>query len=131
MCGIFGVIPKAGKLLDRADLNLLIHSARQRGRDSSGLLYKRDWSDIASADRADFDISRLIVDSDRSDSEFLLGHSRLITNSDGDNQPVIGDDIAILHNGIIVNEGAVWNTIDRKPKLKIDTEVILGICEQV
>lgn len=123
-------MPHAGKRLDPADLDLLVQSARQRGRDSSGLLYKRDLSDMASADRADFDISRLITKSDLSDIEFLFGHSRLITNSQDDNQPVVRGDIAVLHNGIVVNDTELWTHCSRSRELDIDTEVIVALCEE-
>jgi hypothetical protein len=56
-----------------------------------------------------------------------MGHSRLITNGLSDNQPVIYEDVAVLHNGIIVNHEAVWERLGRPRKLEIDTEVIAAI----
>jgi len=63
-----------------------------------------------------------------------MGHSRLITNGLTDNQPVVRDDICVLHNGIIVNDEELWLQLNVKRKFQIDTEVIaaiasLHICE--
>jgi hypothetical protein len=56
-----------------------------------------------------------------------LGHSRLITNGLVDNQPVLRDDVCVIHNGIVVNDEAVWNEIDSERRQEIDTEVIAAI----
>ena len=56
MCGIFGVIGTA--TVDMKDLETLALHARQRGRDSSGLVYHANgkyW-----VERADYDIFRLL-----------------------------------------------------------------------
>ena len=104
MCGIFGVISSSPVLKD--DLGVLVKHAQQRGRDSSGLvtLVKSRYQIY----RADYPISRLLSEVQLQTSNLVLGHSRLITNGLGDNQPVVRDDIAVLHNGIVVNDEAIW-----------------------
>jgi glutamine---fructose-6-phosphate transaminase (isomerizing) len=47
-----------------------------------------------------------------------------------DNQPVLYEDVAVLHNGIIVNHEAAWEEIDKPRKLEIDTEVIAAIAAE-
>ena len=56
--------------------------------------------------------------------KIILGHSRLVTNGQSDNQPVTFNNIAVIHNGIIVNHESLWRRIGKKPNLKIDTEII-------
>ena len=56
MCGIFGFIAK--EKVNKNSLMTLVLHARQRGRDSSGLIYK-DHSGYQ-VKRADYDIKRLI-----------------------------------------------------------------------
>ena len=56
-----------------------------------------------------------------------MGHSRLITNGLSDNQPVVYEDVAVLHNGIVVNVDTIWEQIDKPRKLEIDSEVIAAI----
>jgi len=59
-----------------------------------------------------------------------MGHSRLITNGLEDNQPVVRDDVFVLHNGIVVNHEAVWAQLNKKRTLQIDTEVIAAIAAE-
>lgn len=126
MCGIFGFIAKE-KVNHEGLMTLALH-ARQRGRDSSGLIYA-DRSGYQ-VKRADYDIEKLISQVKPFDSAFVLGHSRLITNGLADNQPVVRGGICVIHNGIIVNDAEVWKHIKPARTLEIDSEVIAAITEQ-
>lgn len=123
MCGIFGIISDAPA--NRQDLNRLAGHAEQRGRDSSGLIYFA--GDGYEIHRADFRLPRLIKELNPPPTPAIMGHSRLITNGLSDNQPVTYEDVAVLHNGIIVNHEAIWEGLDRPRKMEIDTEVIAAI----
>lgn len=123
MCGIFGIVSSSPVSED--DLGVLVKQAQQRGRDSSGLLTYGVKG--YQAYRADYPIIRLLKEVRPQSSHFVLGHSRLITNGLGDNQPVVRDGIAVLHNGIVVNDDAIWTEIGKTRALQIDTEVIAGI----
>lgn len=126
MCGIFGFI--AREKVNKESLMTLALHARQRGRDSSGLIYA-DRSGYQ-VKRADYDIKKLISQVKPFDSAFVFGHSRLITNGLSDNQPVVRDGICVIHNGIIVNDAEVWNHIKPTRTLEIDSEVIAAITQQ-
>lgn len=123
MCGIFGLISK--KNIDNGHLSKLAQLARQRGRDSSGLLFYDDGAYLVK--RADYDVKKLLRKVEKIHSNFVMGHSRLITNGLSDNQPVVRDGISVIHNGIIVNDEEVWNNINVKRKFQIDSEVIIGL----
>jgi hypothetical protein len=123
MCGIFGII--ASGPWPKRDLTTLTKHAQQRGRDSSGLFFMRDGG--YQVHRADRPISWLLNRARPYDAKMVIGHSRLITNGLGDNQPVVRDDICVLHNGIVVNHEAVWSQIGKTRALQIDTEVIAAI----
>jgi hypothetical protein len=126
MCGIFGIVSSSTLLRD--DLNRLIRRAEQRGRDSSGLLfYQGDHYEVS---RADYAITRLVKEVEPYRSRIVMGHSRLITNGLTDNQPVVRDNVAVIHNGIIVNHEEIWPHIQQSPALQIDTEVINAIAAQ-
>lgn len=125
MCGIFGIISKAS--VDERSLRLLANHARQRGRDSSGLIYNE--GKVCKVQRADYDIKTLLSKVKPYSSSYVLGHSRLITNGLGDNQPVVRGDILVIHNGIIVNDDAIWGSIESKRLFKIDSEAIAAIAE--
>lgn len=122
MCGIFGFIGPDN--LDSASMKTIVKHAQQRGRDSSGMVIR--GKDSYHAYRADWPIDRLLAHIPALGSLFF-GHSRLVTNGTADNQPVMREQIIVLHNGIIVNHEAVWPLIGKTPELEIDTEVIPAI----
>ena len=123
MCGIFGIF--SNKKINRNHLNKLAKHARQRGRDSSGLMYLKNAS--YHVERADYDIKRLLTKQNSLKTNIVMGHSRLITNGLSDNQPVVRDGMVLIHNGIIVNEQYVWDNVDVKRQFEIDSETILGV----
>ncbi len=126
MCGIFGII--APKAINKNELKLLVKHAKQRGKDSSGLIFfKEDRYEIF---RADYNIDKLLNKVKPYSSSIVLGHSRLITNGLSDNQPVIRDDVFVLHNGIIVNDAEIWKDLSVERKFKIDSEVLAGVTLQ-
>lgn len=104
---------------------MLVKHSQQRGRDSSGLVTFID--DAYHVYRADYPITRLLKEVRPQASHLVLGHSRLITNGLADNQPVVRDGVAVLHNGIVVNDEAIWAEIGKTRAQQIDTEVIAAI----
>ncbi|MDR5609629.1 MULTISPECIES: hypothetical protein [unclassified Arsenophonus] len=126
MCGIFGVISPTS--VDIEKLKFLAEHARQRGRDSSGLIIESSVG--YNIYRADFDIRKLLSKVKFQHTKVALGHSRLITNGLSDNQPVVRNGICVIHNGIIVNDDTVWSMIGKERFHEIDTEVIAAITEK-
>lgn len=126
MCGIFGFIGTRG--LEASELQTLVRHSEQRGRDSSGLVVHRGRS--LNAYRADFPISRLVRKVPIEDSTYYFGHSRLITNGFADNQPVVRDDVCVIHNGIVVNHERLWEDLPRRRDQQIDTEIIAALAAQ-
>jgi glucosamine--fructose-6-phosphate aminotransferase (isomerizing) len=127
MCGIFGVVSANPIELDFfARLGKL---SERRGKDSSGAVYLDNNS--YRAVRADKQFSHLMSDLHIPRSAVAIGHSRLITNGQADNQPVVRDDIAIVHNGIITNDDEYWRVSEQKRLFVIDTEAILGVAVRI
>jgi hypothetical protein len=123
MCGIFGSI----NVNDWNSLEFIIDHSRRRGRDSSGLIGFTNATGRYDCVKADYDIKRL----KRSELELIksstavFGHSRLITDGFLDNQPVIRDNIFVIHNGIITNSESIWQDHPNLVrKLTIDSEII-------
>jgi hypothetical protein len=123
MCGIFGSIFQ--KNTNLSNLKKLIKHSEQRGKDSSGIIYLS--SKTYNIIRSDYEITKLVKEIDFTNSNIILGHSRLITNGLGDNQPVVRNNIAAIHNGIIVNENEIWNSLSVKRLLTIDSETIIAL----
>lgn len=126
MCGIFGTISTS--TVDLKKLSKLAVHSKQRGKDSSGLIFIND--DTYKINRADYDIEKLLSKVKLDKSTIVLGHSRLITNGLGDNQPIVRGKIAAIHNGIILNEDEVWSKLTVKRLLNIDSELIVAITEE-
>lgn len=120
MCGIFGSTVPDG--LDSQSVGTLIKQAEQRGRDSSGLVVHHE--DRYGVFKADFSIEKLLKRAPVKSADVFIGHSRLITNGTSDNQPVVRDGLAVVHNGIIINHESLWQEINKTRELVVDSEII-------
>lgn len=128
MCGIFGIVEREGRVRP-SEIAVLGRHAQQRGRDSSGLLLQRP-AEGYEVHRAEWPIQRLLRQVNIGGATLVMGHSRLITNGLADNQPVLRGAVAVLHNGIVVNERELWARIGARPNLTIDSEVIAAIIDK-
>lgn len=125
MCGIFGAI--SNQVVLEKKLNVLAMCSRRRGFDSSGIVYFNENEKEYEIIRADYDITKLLKKRNWRNSKVIMGHSRLITNGLLDNQPVVRDGLCLIHNGIIINEEELWNSIDIERKFEVDSEVIIAV----
>ncbi|MDB2615887.1 hypothetical protein N9Z13_03125 [Luminiphilus sp.] len=123
MCGIFGIYG-GSTAVDVGEIARLAALSSRRGRDSSGLVYSSDGS--YGVARADLPVGKLIKGSTLGNSSLIAGHTRLITDGEADNQPVIRDGVIVLHNGIIVNPEEYWAESSIERLYEIDTEVIVA-----
>lgn len=123
MCGIFGFLNKKELPLKNKEATKLLKYSESRGKDSSGILTHSSNGQIT-IERANFSISELYKSLKYQKVNMMLGHTRLATNGNFDNQPVYKHDITVFHNGIIVNVNDIWSKLKTKPTLEIDTEII-------
>lgn len=123
MCGIFGIYSAMGANIN--DFRRLALLSKRRGNDSSGLVYfgENNYSVV----RADYAVDKLISQSNLDSYSIMAGHTRLITDGESDNQPVIRDGIIALHNGIIVNPEDYWSDSSLERMYQIDTEVVVAL----
>ena len=143
MCGIFGCYQASFKRttadFHRDVVTTLFRLSESRGKEAAGL---------ALADGARIEVLRAALPAgkfiatrefDAFWNSFLtacspgapfaaIGHARLVTNGLQDNlrnnQPVIRDSVTLIHNGIILNEEALWQRIGRLPSTELDSEVL-------
>ncbi len=145
MCGIWGIAAR-GSGLDREMLltiakNLMILS-ETRGKDASGLAVMQEGklavlrkAKAAHALLRDEDFKQYVsANIIRSTSApiYIMGHSRLVTNGSQyhphNNQPVAKHDMALVHNGIVVNEDYLWALMpNAKKEYEVDSEAILEL----
>ena len=146
MCGIFGIIVKAGSNYNnnflKKSLIKLANLSQSRGKDSSGLCninYQNNSFDIIKGPipanhllkrkKVSNSLNSLFSNSNNNKLKLSFGHARLVTNGTQlnyyNNQPVVKDDIICIHNGIVVNNEDLWKN---HPKLireyEIDTEIL-------
>lgn len=128
MCGIFGLISGSSSI-SHEDLKFLAIHSKRRGMDSSGLFLARENG--YTLYRATNSINTLLNKIDKAPISFVMGHSRLITNGNADNQPVYRDSICVIHNGIIVNDDSLWKSISKQRKQEIDTEILAALAADI
>jgi len=121
MCGIFGIISSKIKF-DRKDFKNLALLSRERGKDSSGFVILKKNTYIV--ERYNQDIKSCIKNILPRLENFAIGHSRLITNSTPDNQPIVRKGVICIHNGIITNFKEIFLKYKLEKKFSIDTEII-------
>lgn len=146
MCGIFGMIlgEECGLNVDgaRKAIDKLFLLSESRGKEAAGLAliagetvqvfkqplpaakliklpeYKKLWASCGKGE-----IRPPLA---------VIGHSRLVTNGlqgiSANNQPVVKDGIVGIHNGIIVNDAALWQANPEITRIsEVDTEVFLSL----
>ncbi len=153
MCGIFGVLVGGGATVDfgtvDATLAALYRLSESRGKESAGLhVYRpRDgsgWTLKGACRAAELmrtpEFRRILSEAVRpafavtgsAAPVALIAHSRLVTNGTADlaanNQPVRWGPVTIVHNGIVVNDGALWAANTHLARhAEVDTEVLAAL----
>ncbi|MEO8209862.1 MAG: hypothetical protein ABI840_04845 [bacterium] len=141
MCGIFGLtVAKDSPLKEnfKQILSELFLLSESRGKEASGFALLNDTeirylktpfsaSDLvkSSVYSKEIDIMLKVENS----CYTAIGHSRLVTNGyeqfNDNNQPVIKKNMAVVHNGIIVNDEKIWEKFaDEKRLTNLDSEII-------
>jgi hypothetical protein len=123
MCGIFGIISQ--EEISKPLIKKLALKSMTRGRDSSGLIFYD--SKKYSIERNSGPIDKLINNFKHKTFCFVGGHSRLVTNSMTENQPVHRDDMILLHNGIVINHENLWKQLSSERNGEIDSEIIIAV----
>jgi glutamine---fructose-6-phosphate transaminase (isomerizing) len=152
MCGIFGIVtPDPGHYPGRTirhHVEALFTLSESRGKEASGIAVKQNGSihvlkePISASSMIRSVPFKTIIDlllKNASDPDLqsnpslsLIGHSRLVTNGsqelNSNNQPVIKEGVIMVHNGIVVNEHALWRQYPEIQRLyEVDTEIIASL----
>lgn len=138
MCGIFGLIQKEQQNNSGKLFRTLCLLSESRGKEAAGFaryekngikVFKTPFpaSDMVKTDAFRDEILRNKT-SDRR-TFIAIGHSRLVTNGYEqyavNNQPVVKNGFAIIHNGIIVNQKELWEKYGKNSKISdLDSELI-------
>lgn len=145
MCGIWGIVDLNNKIdsktLIKAIKKLMVLS-EIRGKEASGIsvLKGPELSVLRKAKVShellrDEDFKRFLYDkieTNHSEDVFVMGHSRLVTNGSQyhpeNNQPIAKKNMALVHNGIIVNGDSLWaSDKELEHDYEVDSEIILEL----
>jgi asparagine synthetase B (glutamine-hydrolysing) len=153
MCGIFGVVvgkdPRISAQFAGDVIEKLYRFSQTRGSEAAGLtvhngqtidvLKQAGSVDAFMASTAFQELLQRAValyeknrDGDSAIGLAMTGHTRLVTNgfqsNEDNNQPVIANGTVGIHNGIIVNDAALWNKFrELTRRSDVDTEVLVNI----
>jgi len=144
MCGVFGAVGlgplPTGQVvrLERA-ISTALRRSESRGKDASGILARTPEGVVVAkapergARLRRTDEYREVLGAARATARAggafaVLGHTRMMTKGDVDdpanNQPVIDGPLAVLHNGIIVNDRELAAELPAPPAAAVDTAVL-------
>jgi glucosamine--fructose-6-phosphate aminotransferase (isomerizing) len=144
VCGIFGLVVQHPHTVRRGELKRLVRLlytySERRGRESSGIALNnsRSIEVLKRSVRGKIfgQLPELVAMLSNLTSEpfAIMGHTRMVTSGDAanvnNNQPILRNNLACIHNGIIVNDAALWQ---RYPALsrahQVDTEIFLALVE--
>ena len=156
MCGIFGIVTTKDSPLSprrlRSTMNDLFRLSESRGKEAAGVaflssdaihIYKEAVPASTMVRRCEYDnLFRQAVGNGSSPKHghlgtpvAIIGHSRLVTTglqqNRLNNQPVINRGAVGIHNGIIVNDEALWKRFPAMQRHgQVDSEVIVSLIRQ-
>ena len=128
MCGIFGAVSLGSEPLDVMALRKLSQVSSRRGVDGSGaFVYSANGLEVS---KSSLPSDRLFdILTNNGEVKCFLGHSRLVTNGNSENQPVVYDNTIAIHNGIICNVDNLWDSLGLERRQVIDSEFIPAFFE--
>jgi glutamine---fructose-6-phosphate transaminase (isomerizing) len=145
MCGIFGVIiTKDAHILTEKKVSIahaLFRASESRGKEASGLITVHpDKISYLKAPSAPTNLLKdggatLLANAAVLHEHFIcVGHTRLATNGDlhdnHNNQPICVGGTLGVHNGIVVNDTALWQQHPHlQRKTALDTESIVALID--
>ena len=138
MCGIYGYVSKDIISNNEEDLfTKLSSSAEIRGKEACGFALIsensseiRKFNTMSSKAYKEKEVKTTLKKFfKKSGTKVLMGHSRLETNGNRDdnlnNQPVTSDENILLHNGIICNHESLSETFKIKRESDLDSEYLI------
>lgn len=150
MCGIFGLVVTPESQLKSTSIVKILENlfklSESRGSEAAGIaiggsanlqVFRRAQpaSRMILSDEYKHFITANLSSANRASGLAVIGHSRLVTNGsqgmEENNQPVSSAHCIGVHNGIVVNDAALWAShTDLVRKSQVDTEVIFQLIDK-
>ena len=130
MCGIGGIFMPQGEQFPVDDVQYLWQLLEDRGTHAAGICYRWTDSDKDIVSKSDVPASDLISIVERCagyNTTYAFFHTRYTTQGstsyNGNNHPVVSQDIILTHNGVIQDK-PIFEQLGVKPIHKVDTEAL-------
>lgn len=128
--------------IQKEQLDALMIGLMSRGRDATGVALQEVNGEIHSCKH--WDNAQVFIKSRRYE-DFIeerlkeniitaIVHTRLATcghwSKDENNHPLIGDNVALVHNGMIHNHKALFSQLQMEPKCETDSDIIRAMVDK-
>jgi glutamine---fructose-6-phosphate transaminase (isomerizing) len=150
MCGIFGLVVSPTSTVNRDSVRSLIGDlfklSESRGSEAAGIavagvsnlqVFRKSQPARRMLKSRDYDVflTECLTLESLENGLAVIAHSRLVTNGsqgiDENNQPVISDHCVGVHNGIVVNDGELWESHhELRRRSQVDTEIIYRLIDK-
>lgn len=133
MCGVIGVVLRHPTIEDYALLTRIFHESKIRGMHATGFTYLQN--DVLHTERYAKPATQCVFDFPSYVNEdgtlYLIGHCRYSTSDLLYNQPIVSDQLSLVHNGVVSQElPENWHELyGYRCDTKNDTELILRTVE--
>lgn len=130
MCGIGGIFMPQGEHFPVEDIQYLWQLLEDRGTHAAGICYR--WTDsdkdiVYKRDSAATEILSVVEKCAGYNTTYAFFHTRYTTqgstSNNGNNHPVVSQDIILTHNGVIHDE-PIFNKLRVKPLHTVDSEAL-------
>ena len=130
MCGIGGIFMPQGEHFPVEDVQYLWQLLEDRGTHAAGICYR--WTDsdkdiVFKRDSAASEILSVVEKCAGYNTTYAFFHTRYTTqgstSNNGNNHPVVSQDIILTHNGVIYDK-PIFNQLGIKPLHDVDTEAL-------
>ena|SRR5438876_2584717 len=137
MCGIAGYSLVSGTTVDRTvAARALLAGIAERGADAAGFAYRSERAVTLHKQRSGASalLEHIFVPADATQllvhvRDFTKGHPSLTAN----NHPIRHGAVVGVHNGVIVNDDALFSALQierAEPEMTVDSEIIFALAEQ-
>lgn len=143
MCGIGGIRKMGEKPIQEWQVSTLLASLEYRGLDASGVAFQQADGQVAIYKDHEpawkfiktKEYRRFVGEQLRADTTTALVHTRKATKgspfTNKNNHPLFKDNAAVVHNGTITNDDALFRELKLDRSCETDSDIIRAIVDEV
>lgn len=142
MCGIAGIIKYGAKPIEEEQISLFLTGNEHRGNDATGMAFQQADGSIQVC-KKDIPAWRFVCDDIykdfikeylNDDTRAVILHTRGATQGsprdNKNNHPMYFDTTAVVHNGCINNDDALFNNMKLERRAETDSDILRAILDE-